>query len=793
MGLSSAQPVCAQGKSADEIFIQPLNNLETGLFGVSSKAILESIIPDNYQAYCANPTSEVHADVVGDYERYLELYRGREFEVRPDIEFQLDKLGLDGVVDISNPLIVDDRGDYSDIDQTTFQGNYEVRPEILAVNPDQENVITADYYKRLSLAEQCTHAKKTQTQVRTLCKQKDIPPDQCPLNIVVPNSGFRVMDVPIPECKALEDPEVIRSTSESVLSGITNMPFPHINGKRVAFLMRCVEHRPSWSERLFDQSILDVILGFLRLGVTSNDDCHVLAIGVDSATTEQQPQNDPIEFQHLSRQILTPYEDWELEKAEYASKKSYRLERALSMLGVCGTDQRIDCDGWGGNPDTNLKLALAAYVNAMNPQCDDLRTEESETISSQAKIEDGGGNYKASAADAFKTFAAEGILSTLKSTFKSIFNMGSLEAQQIESRKARVETFIIAPYDSQFTLNDFLVTLDEQAHWEEIEKTAWPTHIQFNETDEKEAEDKSTTEPFLHTFYDPDKCEYDQYGEEIPGSCDRKTGAKISDYGQLPSVPNSNNPRGNNQAQASLFEDSNPIHDYIIETLFTNPDTELFLKGVGGGEDSAEGEGLACSAIQNMTTELPTMNGLMRMACGVAGNDKYDAQLLWGLMQIEGWNMLNAIADGKSSISCGEIVYNSCGASQITGQLVPQCIDKEACPQAAYIAEDTSDPTIAEMRNNPEIACDIRTQLDFTLDKRKSEIGYLTSGFTAANGRSPSKEELYQMMAGRNYGVPEEYLFQPGCGDYEAVPGCDGANYCVCAINTFPMECGNIR
>jgi hypothetical protein len=235
-------------------------------------------------------------------------------------------------------------------------------------------------------------------------------------------------------------------------------------------------------------------------------------------------------------------------------------------------------------------------------------------------------------------------------------------------------------------------------------------------------------------------------------------------------------------------------HDYIKDCKRTE---DLFLGRCQGYDpdniDDPNAEEKSCTDLKALTVNLPTMNELMRLTCSTAGNDPNDAQLLWGLLQIEASPMLRKILAGEKSMSCGDIIVNDCGASQITGVLIPQCIDKDGCPQADEFITDTTDPWIKESRENPDVACDIKTQLDYTLRKRKSERGWLVEQYKTANGSTPSTEQLYYMMAGRNYGVPLENLVQPACGDYEEVDGCGGANYCVCTMDTFTMDCGNIK
>ncbi|MFH2118617.1 MAG: hypothetical protein ABII10_02695 [Candidatus Paceibacterota bacterium] len=247
------------------------------------------------------------------------------------------------------------------------------------------------------------------------------------------------------------------------------------------------------------------------------------------------------------------------------------------------------------------------------------------------------------------------------------------------------------------------------------------------------------------------------------------------------------------QIQLKLRDVNTKAHEYISSCERTE---DLFLgrclgyQGKPGGQDSSAPN--SCNDFLGLTVDLPTMDELKKMTCSIANNDADDAQLLWGLMQIEGSPFLRRILAGDKEMSCSDIIINDCGASQIVGVLIPQCIDVAGCPQAEKMKNDTTDPWIQESRENPDIACDIRTSMEYVLRKRKSERSWLIDEYKAVNGVEPSTEQLYYMMAGRNYGVTMDYLTQPACGDYEETSGCGGANYCVCTMDTFPFSCDGI-
>ncbi|HCR81009.1 MAG TPA: hypothetical protein DIV47_00795 [Candidatus Pacebacteria bacterium] len=232
-------------------------------------------------------------------------------------------------------------------------------------------------------------------------------------------------------------------------------------------------------------------------------------------------------------------------------------------------------------------------------------------------------------------------------------------------------------------------------------------------------------------------------------------------------------------------------YEYIKECKRTE---DLFLgrcigyQGQPGGSDSEAAN--SCNDYQGITVDLPTMPELEQKVCSIARGNDLDAQLLWGMMQVDGSPFLRQILAGETSMSCGDLITNSCGASQIVGIIVPQCIDPVACPQAAAWALDEG-PAGQQYREEitPEVACSVDGSLTYILQKRKSEIAFLKAEYQKANGSEPSTKQIYYMMAGRNYGLPVETLVKPACEGAPPVQGCGGANYCQCVMDTFPFSC----
>lgn len=795
----------------NEIYVQPVPGLKKGLFGINTRTTIEALIDDNYQAYCAAPTQEMSPEVAGEYKRFLELYFETNDEDEKEIITQISEPGT-----IKNPLITDPTGDgFKKESIVNYQ--YRSKTEPNAIN---SNIITDGVYRQRSLYQQCVYSQASRRATIAYCqKLEDTKLSDCPLNSDIPGmAGIQVADVDI-NCEDLKDPEKFLILEKWKLQAMANMPdvSANVNNAKPAWLMICFNQTPGsgvwfdgtpapqgpmtfWQESFWTQF-------FNRIG--KRDECYVKYAHIPVATTEQNTylEKYALEVHDQGKKAFMSLTQQVAEEERFKSARGGRKELALGE----------EAEGFNNDKLVNLKesedefkKALAFIINGTAPACDaeSVRTEEAPTIGSDSTPEEGGAKYKDSDDDAYGTWSKGGLFSTLVAKIKGIFLTGKRTPDDLESRPVVVRSYVFAPYssykDGKVSLESFFTPQEDYEKIRLIAQEDWETHAEF-----QNFLVGSSTNEECEPFEDYEDCHWEEvcpkqdfyvcYQEWV---CEEKefciTG---NDFGAQFSTPISRNNRDASRPIFSLSPKDSAVWQHAKITLGdpSNPEQktniEKFLKGGGDGDDggSSSGEELVCEEYKNRETKLPTMNELMKMTCSVAKNDSMDAQLLWGLLQIEASPMLRKIRAGDKSMSCGEIVVNSCGASAITGQLVPQCIDKTACSQAAYIADDTTDPWIKEVRENADIACDVKTSLEYTLRKRKSEKTHLTNEFTAANGRSPSEKELYYMMAGRNYGVPEDYLYQPACGDYEEVDGCGGANYCVCTMDTFKLDCGNIK
>lgn len=247
------------------------------------------------------------------------------------------------------------------------------------------------------------------------------------------------------------------------------------------------------------------------------------------------------------------------------------------------------------------------------------------------------------------------------------------------------------------------------------------------------------------------------------------------------------------QIQLKLREASSKTYEYIDACVRTE---DMFLGrclgflGEPGGKDSNLAN--SCSDYSGIEVELPKdLTAFGDLICSVAHNNPLDVQLLWGLSQIEGHIMNDFIYEGRGSVSCSELIVSDCGSSVVgPGLIVPQCVNLEGCPRVAWAVDDSAAAQAYQDSLPPEVVCSVRGTLEWVLTERKKQTSYLKALYRERWGTDPSTKQLYYMMAGKNYGLPEEYLVQPACEGAPAVSGCGELNYCQCAIDGFTYQCG---
>lgn len=776
-----SSPAFAQEE--EDVLVKPIRGLDTGIFGISPTKAVTSVVNNNYQVFCANEPTTMSPSVSGAYEEYLREI-GKMVKLNPTAN-----AGLDEGLLMRTGLIRESKEEETFPDIESYIANSEVPLELLQNEPYWQGVVTADFYKKTSLEDQCELAKLSAENIMNWC---EFSTGECAADIMIANSNYKISQLNSAlgsvECKDFKSSYYIQELALSnpgLLQGIANVPYYQINTYKPAFLISATEQKPSGEQgNLFE----DWVRTFFNWTIRPGDKISVMVILLPTTSMQENPDDDPIQPQELSRQLSTNLIAWEDEKARDEAEKNDRLTRVLAALGNWGQGKRINCLNCNSFRTRGIYTALASYINSENPTCEDIITEVSEDIDSPS-------NIPQTQASMWKNFV-DGITDKISGTFNTQMETGHVPAAELEAKKAEFETFIIAPYADKDTIFHLLASYKDRQNYEtQLENL--PKQVEFNKVT-----DVVDTTSESKTFCLPG-CVEDSDGDgKKDTECCKSYTVGLSKVNRKISLTGADDHRERSlKVQSKLYPEHEP--DGTINVAQKNirkniDDTEAFLLGTNLEEElkksSDKKDGLgksseSCEEYKNTMVDVPaSWNDLLKTIKKVAGNQE-DAEMLKGLVELEGKQLIQSL--GKGQVKCGEIIVNDCGASQITGTLVPACIETSdndydgdgiTCDQAAYIKDGDPVPIDA--------VCNVEGALRWTLEKRGSEDTWLKTIYKEANGGDPSNKQMKYMRAGRNAGVPLKYLVNDGCEGADPIDvgvefGCNGLNYCRCAVDKF--------
>jgi hypothetical protein len=294
-----------------------------------------------------------------------------------------------------------------------------------------------------------------------------------------------------------------------------------------------------------------------------------------------------------------------------------------------------------------------------------------------------------------------------------------------------------------------------------------------------------------------DECEEDVDGNVIPGSCTSKFCARIAgdaDQGLGINLLGKSLNRSIRLKQY-LWKYNSPQYQHTQSCA----DVECYL-AFAGAQDATDNPTTptdydplgntpaanSCSAYENQQIAVPTYGAMQQQIETVAKtyfdgdpNGKY-ANMLYGILNIEGSPFLAAQQAGVSSISCkdgygGRRLINDCGAIGPFQVIQGVCV-KDTCP----VQPDTLAFLKTFKRNvNP---CDFNETLE-SVAQMLSGVSN-DSAFTAG----VSEAQMPYFLTGWYYGFTKEnYLLKNKCEGAPAVSGCNGLNYCTCAVDGFVL------
>lgn len=510
----------------------------------------------------------------------------------------------------------------------------------------------------------------------------------------------------------------------------------------------------------------------------------------------------------ISAYAIRDIEALEMNEASVAAQREAFVQ---SIQENKNTKPVINCDGLAqcgeGSEEQALFQALIDIVNGSEISCQSFR----------GPYENAGDLYSPAAVSEDKNFRPPHFSTLLPSTnsagFRWALQVNDANVQtQLSREKTPVNAYLITPYGTN--LNYVADTLQSLFGQEQF-----ATMVEENCIEDFHGECGLMPEYF--TFggvLDDFQSQSDSFsfpGEELPEGCDSPEILRRN----LDCDVNNNLSIGANltkqvtaepfrilgaklgwliqKAQETFRETNSRALAYLQECKRTE---DLFLgRCLGYQGKPGEQEGTvagSCQDYSQIEVQMPeSYMELGSIVCSVAQNNPKDVQLLWGLAQVDGRAIHQAIKAGTKTVNCSEVIQGVCGSSQLgSGLIVPQCVDRQACGQVDWAFEGNSGEQY-QKEITTEVACSVRGQMEWTLQKRKSEMTMLREWYREAHGTDPSTDQLYFMMAGRNLGVPREYLVQPKCGDYHAVDPegvgpCGGINYCQCVMERLTYKCG---
>lgn len=562
--VAEAQEVAASIE--DQVYVKPVEGLEVGLFGISPRQIIEALVNDNYQAYFANAPSRIHPTVSGDYNRFREL--GLVVDLNPR-----ENAGINQALNINSPLIfneersleLESENSFRDIDFTAYHGNPATNNK-----PFLKDTITASYYRQLSLEEQCLMQKSALEQLERLCEKiTDI--DQCPLDTTIPHSSLSqrelLGEIEDLDCRLFSDPEKLLTIPVEIRNALANVPFYQTNSYRLAFIVQVM--RQDVEQNLFQKLFSPIEPG--------EDTIKVMTVIVPEPGTESNPTDDTIEYHHLSRQLFTPLEAWQIEQKTQNEEKNDRKNRSLAALNAGFKEEDlINCGNCDYGKDQEIKTALASMINGIQPSHYDKTLEKSKLIQANANLTQEKTDYNyTSGASPFGAFVND-ILSQIGSIFSSVFNLGSQSKEEIERKTAEFRTYIITPADiDPNTISQIFTPLETQEAIQELER---PLSVAFNEGS-GDSEHSGSGETDTYEFFDPEKCDSDD-PDATSAACTSSVSIDLGSFMQSIGHQIGQLTRGSIQHLTSFVPHGNKIHEAFELTIYNkNPKTDFYLKG----------------------------------------------------------------------------------------------------------------------------------------------------------------------------------------------------------------------
>lgn len=547
ISLSSPALTLAQTNDPwDQVYVEPFEELEGGLFGPSAREIGETFIDHNYQVHCAHPPSSVGLQLGGAYDRFVELELSQEIDVGFTTE----------AINVSAPLTVDDS---SDMDWQTYFSNAKTSD-----NPYEQNRKTASYYKQLGLIELCEKQLVALEQIRESCDEIN---GDCPLNKAIPHSDFTTLQlwnqVEDLDCQDFSRVETMSQIPSDIRIALSNVPLnPPKNHLMVAFIIQLMEQSPT--NNLF-QRLLNWLID--ENSVTAE----VYTIVIPKVGLEHQPDEPDPGYNSPTDDLANfPQQPLRMIEEESETKNDRREEFRESFLAALNSGSNC------GNCDEAIQRTLMAMIDGSDAACSQLEPEDQHQVGTDANLDNeiAPYTYEQNNWTPFESFVTN-LFSQITNTFSTSAEVGAGHSDNIQGRNTRFTAYVVAPVDADpVVINNFFTPLNNQRRLAELDRTNQTTFDQGSIEARHSGEGGET-----YDFHDPEEC--DENGENCTNSFSANFNRLLERIGH----PVTTMVRGNieNMANFLPFNQTYERAREVYESTIFNRDSQtgFYLRGLG--------------------------------------------------------------------------------------------------------------------------------------------------------------------------------------------------------------------
>ncbi len=816
--------------TSSDYYLYPIN----GLLRNQPESFYRDLVAQGYQSHCMVPKINILGDVEEVADTVLQQIGSQYITVQTEQHFDYSGVEVPILRDQQSvPALFNSIEDYWGYQNLTVE------------DPIERKIASAPIYSLLTEREQCIQQTKILEAVENMC-QKLLDPRTCSLNKAVPESSWTMLELreqlrlnPGLTCSRIAEGDELNESEQAVADSLKNVPLYIDNAYRLAFLVVAAEVRtPPASQPPFPSFNFIPSYFFSENNanpVLTDHDVRVIAFRIPDVGTNKD-ENSDIYYEdalQLTANAVT--------KDDYqrAIKEKVREDKSIEWLNERETEEPlVNAHGSEYFESSDFVKALVDFVNkrTLGAPCEandeDLPFEEVNSIKDSGELSESDNaehDLLFQEGDVLEKLESENIVQTTSSEelgedsilpfqFFSQFGIGAVNKGPGDSKFV---SYLIIPqgYEMERVTDSILGAFFKSKQVDSFKNAnEYPNYFKLTNTGQKFPEGKGFLD--LGIVMTPECREFINNNpgaslNQIEAACSVRINAGVNSIesdGERDPDQVDREPRifgatlgvAMRKIQEALTNVGSNTHDWLTSISTT----EEFLLGMqGSGQNSNDGDSYdhnnpACLAYKNQTVDIPSgYNELNSMICQVA-QDKANsfvaanpqhadvintedlARMLYGITRIEGSPFLDAMVTGQSTVSCGDLIQNTCGALQITGILIPACIDPISCSGASDLAGD-------EVTYNPTTICSISGSFETTLNTRLRQSQYLKDLLTDAGyaeGSAELRRQFYYAMAGRNLGLEEEVLASPACEGAAAVQGCNELNYCECAMDGWTSE-----